>query len=213
MKDADEMKCTILQALFLSYSVSESSVLANATCCVIGCNAVFPESHQNGWSYTLNYGQTNSKQIKIEGLCHKHFDRMNQKRKKCKGLQKKIWTKAELADDTSRRCDTTTNDKTVIATILVRFPATALNTGKDIEYERPVGTLSWTRISNDPQHLLFPKHTRICTEKSVPLRTAKIHTQFREQLLRRMHDVQKFLCNMVFISLLYMQSTFSNFPS
>ena len=88
VKDADEMKCTILQALFLTHSVSESSVLANTTCCVIGCKAVFPESLKNGWSYTLNYGQTNSKQIKIEGLCHKHFDRMNQKRKKCTGLQK-----------------------------------------------------------------------------------------------------------------------------
>ena len=30
------------------------------------------------------------RQIKIEGLCHKHVDRMNQKRKKCTGLQKQI---------------------------------------------------------------------------------------------------------------------------
>ena len=90
VKDADEMKCTILQALFLTHSVSESSVLPNTTCCVIGCNGVFPEPHKNGWSYTLNYGQKKSKQIKIEGLCHKHFDRMNQKRKNAQAYRKKI---------------------------------------------------------------------------------------------------------------------------
>ena len=43
----------------------------------------------------------------------------------------------------------------------------------------------------------FPARVSICSTDHVPVRTAKVHTKFREKLLRRMLDAQRVLGNMV----------------
>ena len=66
-----------------------------------------------------------------------------------------------------------------------------------VDYERPFNSAIWTRVTEHVDNRFFPLKANICPQKFVPFRSAKIHTQFREKLLRRIHDVQRILCNMV----------------
>ena len=64
-------------------------------------------------------------------------------------------------------------------------------------YERVLKSTFWTLVSKEAQSHGFPQLANICQQTLVPVRTAKIHTTFREKLLRRIYDVQRILHNMV----------------
>ena len=86
-------------------------------------------------------------------------------------------------------------------------------------YERSTGTREWTM---NPRRTLregrlkredlegLPTVIIACGSDHVPVRTAKIHTAFREKLLRQMLAGQKVLCNMV---LFHCTSCNNRFPT
>ena len=74
------------------------------------------------------------------------------------------------------------------------------------KYERSQGEHVWRLCHNATQRLnrvedaqlaALPQRATICGTDHTLVRTAKIHTAFREKMLRRMYGAQKVLCNMV----------------
>ena len=68
--------------------------------------------------------------------------------------------------------------------------------GQHVWVLRRKATQQWGRFT-DAQLDAIPQQATICGTDHVPVRTAKIHTTFREKLLRRMLDGQRVLSNMV----------------
>ena len=90
--------------------------------------------------------------------------------------------------------------------LFVRFPGSATHKRTTVVYERALGAKEWTlngkRTLTDPQLKRedleeFPTVVTVCGTDHIPVRTAKIHTTFREKMLRQMLTGQRVLGNMV----------------
>ena len=68
--------------------------------------------------------------------------------------------------------------------------------GEHVWYLDHMGTRRLNKVKDSHLNSL-PQRSTICGSDHAPVRTAKIHTAFREKLLRRMLDAQKLLSNMV----------------
>ena len=85
-------------------------------------------------------------------------------------------------------------------------------------YERVLGEHVWYLCDSTKTHQAaedaalasLPHRVTICGSDHTPVRTAKIHTAFREKLLRRMLDAQKVLSNMV---LFHCKTCIERFPT
>ena len=87
-------------------------------------------------------------------------------------------------------------DVETLSLLLVRPDCTKT---QRISYQRSPKTIEWTRIETKSQTdaLISPTRISVCPQKELPVRTAKVHTQFRRHLLEAMLDTQRILCNMV----------------
>ena len=92
-----------------------------------------------------------------------------------------------------------------VENIRVLFAATPNRKHACVCYERAPGSLEWTMCKKQTHQnglfqddlLQFPPAIIACGPDHIPVRTAKIHTSFREKLLRQMLAGQRVLCNMV----------------
>ena len=118
---------------------------------------------------------------------HKHHHRLS--RSKFSGLQKlnSLWNAKELKEDTSRECqfksNASTNEKYEQILLRIIKEDTALT--QHIYYRRLLETHQWKLHMKDDcnDETEIPEYLFICPEELLPLRTAKIHTSFRKELV------------------------------
>ena len=83
-----------------SERVKEETEEDDRTCCVVGCEATFPDDHPDGWHF--------KKLEESRGVCRKHYLRLHSKGGKGKrkvstdALMTVIWTEEELDADGSK---------------------------------------------------------------------------------------------------------------
>ena len=111
-----------------------------------------------------------------------------------------LWTDAELAEEPDRAPRFLYDPPESTCHVTLGFRDAELF-GRDVRYARTDSETFWT-LAPGQQHQNntkqpFPTRISICPQHAVPLRAAKNHTAFRQDLLERMRDAYRVLCNMV----------------
>ena len=199
------------EAKFLSYSTEnsqrphgEEDTASVHTCSVIGCDQGFPDARPNGW--TLDVSNTGP-------VCSKHDLRIRRWKKLwCKktsnprtgpvyeaGLLDNLWTPDELKADAACRCEIRPMGVTMTTENLrLQYK------GVELHLQRENGSHLWTiptlnlhqdlRQESQSTHLDFA----ICADGvHSSATTAKLHGQFRSDVLRAMLEAENITCNMV----------------
>ena len=163
---------------------------------MLGCEESFPENSieaENGFTFEMKKRGRGHHGVawRADRLCRSHYNCLTQWRESdCT---------AEL-NDFHARWPMRTERPTTLEHIWVRFKAeTGVRPAVSAKFQRQRGEHVWqlneeaTRVEHslsDQSLASIPQRATICGTDHVPVRTAKIHTAFREKLLRRMLDAQ-----------------------
>ena len=108
-----------------------------------------------------------------------------------------MWTDEELAEDACRQCEVK-HTEAGTCKLRLRFTDSCISRDGFVSYVRQDSGSIWelqSRTSASTHDL--PNSVVIYSPDDVPVRTAKIHTSFRKDMLEHMLAAQRMLGNMV----------------
>ena len=187
-------------AVFHGYSsqtATEAEEVAPHSCCVVGCGKI-TDSQPFGWTYTPKDPKHIS-EYTAKHLCNLHYQRLLTAKKGTPEDKKveKLWKPLELQEDSSRASRVSYTSPPVCR-LTVRITDAKLQGESLVTYERELDASEWRLASRNRQgHARTPTRAIIYAERDVPLRTAKIHSKFRSDLLQQMLSAQRILGNLV----------------